>query len=68
MRVVQRLLTVPNIDINAVTHEGSTPLYAAAAGGHLEIVEILLALPNIEMNVVTYLRSTLLHAAAAGGT
>lgn len=40
--VVERLLKVPDIDINARTNDGTTPLFMAAEYGHFDIVKLLL--------------------------
>ena len=48
--VVEFLVTVPNVDVNAVGSCGVTALHVAGQYSHLEVVEFLKTVPHIEVN------------------
>ena len=47
---VERLLTCPNILINAAKNDGATALYMASQNGHVECVRLLLNHSKIQIN------------------
>jgi ankyrin repeat protein len=65
--IVDPLVKVCKVDINARDHEGATPLVRAAASGHLEIVKLLLGTINIQVNVGSNKGLTALMSAAQQG-
>ncbi len=69
--VVRRLLTMPDIAINA-TRNGWTALMLAAEEGHIEVVRLLLARPDIAINTTSttnhYGWTALMLAAEEGHT
>ena len=51
LQVVEALLRVPGIDVNAGNEEGWTPLFLASCNGHLQVVEALLrAVPGVDVS------------------
>ena len=72
--IVELLLAVPGIDVNAKENEydGKTPLIAAAYEGRTAIIELLLARPDIDVNAkdedgVTPLMAAAVHLARGYG-
>ena len=63
---VRELLAEDPGQLNARAEDGSTPLHAAAYGGHAELVELLLA-RGASVDATTVNGSTPLHGAAYGG-
>ncbi|KAK8841740.1 hypothetical protein M9Y10_026687 [Tritrichomonas musculus] len=51
--VIQRLLSLPGIDVNRVDKEGKTPLKIACNMHNDEIVKILLANENVDTNILS---------------
>lgn len=45
------LLAHPQIDVNAQTKDGATPLIIAAGYGYIDIVRLLLKHPKINVNI-----------------
>lgn len=67
-KIVQLLLAVPGININAAkTNDGATPLFVAAFKGHKEIVQLLLSAPGININAARTDGVTPLYFAAVCG-
>jgi ankyrin repeat protein len=66
--VVQRILSLPEYDVNAQDVEGVPPLYYAARGGQSQIAGLLLKCERINPNQATKTSGdTPLHIAAAKG-
>ena len=68
--VVERLLAVRGIDVNAKGSKfdaGFTALTWAATNGHADVVELLLAAPGIDVNAKTDAGNTALMKAASHG-
>ncbi|GHT93241.1 hypothetical protein FACS1894122_08160 [Alphaproteobacteria bacterium] len=65
--VVERLLQVPGIDVNAARNGGFTPLLEAVFNGHSAVVERLLQVPEIDVNAVEQNGQTALAYALRGG-
>lgn len=65
--VVEALLTLPNIDVNASHTNGHTPLHYATFGNHCDVVDILLAVPNIQVNAADRDGFTPLYSASFRG-
>jgi ankyrin repeat protein len=64
MDVVDRLLSVPGVNVNtALTGTGLTPLLYAALHGRLDVVERLLAAPGVDVNLACRVGVTSLGAA-----
>ncbi|XP_038077663.1 osteoclast-stimulating factor 1-like [Patiria miniata] len=55
------------VSVNGLDKSGSTPLYWASHGGHIECVSILLGQPRVEINTQNKIGDTALHAAAWKG-
>ncbi len=55
------------VSVNGLDKSGSTPLYWASHGGHVECVKILLGQPRVEVNSQNKIGDTALHAAAWKG-
>jgi len=69
VEVVQALkLGSVNLNVNAVTRDGSTPLHFAARQGDATVLVDLLACPDINVNAICDDGSTPLHIAACTGT
>jgi ankyrin repeat protein len=64
---VEKLLGVPELDVNLPTVKGETPLYHAAWRGHYEIVDLLLKHKHIAPNDTNNNGGTPLHIAASKG-
>ncbi|KAH6904886.1 ankyrin repeat-containing domain protein, partial [Coprinopsis sp. MPI-PUGE-AT-0042] len=65
--LVQRLLTIPGIDLNALSKSGSSALLSACRNGHLGIVQALLASHGTDLNIKNSKGDTPLLRAASGG-
>jgi ankyrin repeat protein len=65
--IVEKLLSLPGINVNQANRSGQTPLMAANEKGNLAITERLLAMPNINVNAQSEKGSTALAFAAAAG-
>lgn len=67
-KCVRELLSAKAIQVNLpVVESGSTPLYYAAEGGHLECLKELLAVPCVAVNRANKRGSTPLHIACRKG-
>ncbi|CAB3408325.1 unnamed protein product [Caenorhabditis bovis] len=55
------------VSVNSLDKSGSTPIYWASHGGHIEAVKHLLAVPNVVISSQNKLGDTPLHAAAYKG-
>lgn len=66
--MVNALLAVENIDVNAIDRDKVTPLHRAAGNGNADIVKALLVVKDIDVNAVDSIYgATPLHWAAGGG-
>ena len=65
--MVKHLLEKQDIEVNAATNNGATPLFHAACKGHLEAVQRLLAQKGIEVNKADNNGFTPLYIAAVYG-
>lgn len=65
--VVNALLQMDGIDINAQNKKGQSPLHLAAGKGNKEVVETLFFRNDIEVNLQDGLKKTPLHYAASRG-
>lgn len=55
------------VSVNGLDKAGSTPLYWAAHGGHVDCLETLLKVANVTINSQNKLGDTALHACAWKG-
>lgn len=65
LSVVHEILRSENVDLNAATYIGTTPLIRAASSGHIELLKLLLSLGADTMKANWY--GTALHCAAEAG-
>ena len=65
--IVQELMKVRGIDVNAAMIQDTTPLMQASYYGHLEVVQALLAAAEINVNAATKQGQTALMGASFGG-
>jgi ankyrin repeat protein len=65
--IVQALLAMPGIDVNAKNQLNDTALICAARQEHVAVVRALLAMPGINVNASNQANSTALMLAAANG-
>jgi len=65
--IVQELLKVRGIDVNAAMMQDTTPLMQASYYGHLEVVQALLAVAEINVNAATKQGQTALMGASFSG-
>ena len=63
-KIVELLLNVEAIEINAQDDDGDTPLFVAAKMGHHNVVKMLLEKENIEVNLANWEGDTPLSVAA----
>lgn len=66
VKIIQRLLTEKNVDINATDQQGMNALHAAISRGYKEICDVLLK-NGANVTMTTANGQTCLHLAAAGG-
>ena len=62
--IVERILAVDGVDVNAKNNEGETALICAANFGRTEIAKLLLAVPGIDVNAKDRFERTALIRAA----
>ncbi|KAG9403724.1 hypothetical protein AC1031_005214 [Aphanomyces cochlioides] len=67
LNVLNLLLSVPSIDVNARTPYNETPLYFACQHGHVEVVRLLLARPETNVNMTSGNHWSPLHSASENG-
>jgi len=63
IKVAQKLLSHPSINVNCLTHERATPLFVAAEHGHVDMVQLLLR-HNADVNLADKDYQTPLYIAA----
>ena len=51
--VVKALASLANVNVNAASNNGMTPLHFAAADGHTDVVNALVSLPNVNANATS---------------
>lgn len=66
--MVEFLITVPGLDVNAVNAQGFSALHYAAGGGHRGVVELLVTVPGVEVHACVSMGWTALHFAANRGS
>ena len=66
VEMVEKLLSVPGIELNMATTRGSTPLFNAASGGYTEIIKQLIN-AGADVNTTNIFGWTPIHEAAAFG-
>jgi ankyrin repeat protein len=65
--VVDLLLRIPDVDLNARDNDGQTALSRAAENGHNAVVDLLLRIPNVDLNARDNDGQTALSRAAENG-
>lgn len=64
--IIECLVSVTGVDLNAAVKDGMTALHYAAREGHRSVAECLVLAPGIDVNTTTNHGMTALHFAAAG--
>ncbi|WP_339044421.1 ankyrin repeat domain-containing protein [Cardinium endosymbiont of Tipula unca] len=65
--LMNKLLKMPNIDVDAKNSNENTVLHWAAYTGHMEAMNKLLEMPNVDVNAKNLDKDTPLHLAAYNG-
>ena len=65
--MVEALLKVDGLDVNAVDGRGDTAFHYAAYYGHVEIAKLLLTVPGVDLTIIDVFGRTAVQAAEARG-